>query len=83
LAFVFNPAGGSPAGNGMWERLTVVETESALLVADADDPDDWVVAFAKNDEFPARTWAERMTALYNSGVRRPYPQLSDWAQKQK
>ncbi len=47
------------------ERLVVLETETALVVAPEDDPDDWIAVFAKGPEFPALDWAERMAALFN------------------
>ena len=47
------------------DELVVVETDVAFLVTFGGDPDDWVAAFAKGGDFPARTWAERMAALYN------------------
>jgi hypothetical protein len=48
----------------MAERLTIVETETAVLVVWAEDPEDWVARFAKRPGFPARAWAERMVGLY-------------------
>ena len=47
------------------ERLTIVETETAVFVAYATNPNDWVARFEKTTTFPARTWAERMVARYD------------------
>jgi hypothetical protein len=55
----------------MWEQLTTVDTETAVLVAPADDPEDWVACFEKRAGFPAQAWAERMVALHNRGERKP------------
>jgi hypothetical protein len=49
-------------------RLVVVEERDRILVARADDPADWLCAFAKADGFPARRWAEDMARTYNARV---------------
>lgn len=50
----------------MWGRLTIIDMGRELRVAPIDDPDDWVVCFAKESGFPAQEWADRMIALYNA-----------------
>lgn len=50
----------------MWGPLTIIDTGRELRVAPIAEPDDWVVCFVKEPGFPAREWAERMTALYNA-----------------
>jgi hypothetical protein len=52
-------------------RLEVVETESAYLVTEAGDPEDWLVLFEKNPRFPAMEWAENMVGIFNLRVGRP------------
>jgi hypothetical protein len=47
------------------ERLTVIEVEGSFMVANEDDPSDWVACFTPDDRFPAREWAARMAELYN------------------
>lgn len=49
----------------MPERLIVVELEGTFVVANEDDPSDWVACFTQDERFPARDWAERMAELYN------------------
>lgn len=51
----------------MVEELVIVEQERKIIVAWADDPEDWVASFEKQPGFPARQWAERMVELYNRG----------------
>lgn len=46
-------------------RLAVREEEGAFLVVRAGDPEDWLVRFEKDGEFPAREWAENMVRVYN------------------
>lgn len=46
------------------QELTIVETKTAVIVAYAASPDDWVARFEKTAAFPAYEWAERMVALY-------------------
>lgn len=46
------------------DRLIVIETETAFVVAWAQAPEDWVASFDKSGRFPARDWAERMVTLY-------------------
>jgi hypothetical protein len=46
-------------------RLVVVEQEGNFVVANEDDPNDWVACFSHDARFPARGWAERMAELYN------------------
>jgi hypothetical protein len=47
-------------------RLVVVEEPERVLVTRADDPADWLCAFAKADGFEARRWAEDMARTYNA-----------------
>jgi hypothetical protein len=46
-------------------ELAVREEEGAFLVVRAEDPEDWLVRFAKSPDFPAREWAENMVRVYN------------------
>jgi hypothetical protein len=62
------------------DELVVIETDVAFLVTFGGDPDDWVAAFAKGGDFPARAWAERMAALYNV---REFPDRYLWFRAQK
>ena len=48
--------------------LVVVEEAEQVLVAWADEPTDWLCAFAKEPGFPARRWAEDMAQTYNARV---------------
>jgi hypothetical protein len=48
------------------DRLTVLEERDRFLVAHEDDLADWVCAFAKDGDFPARQWAENMARTYNA-----------------
>ena len=52
----------------MSDRLTVVEERDRFLVAREDDVTDWLCAFAKEGDFPARQWAENMARTYNARV---------------
>ncbi|MEM7344405.1 MAG: hypothetical protein AAF485_09170 [Chloroflexota bacterium] len=54
----------------MLNKLTIIETETVLIVAFADNPDDWLARFEKGAGFPAQQWAERMVSLYNQPERR-------------
>ena len=45
-------------------QLTVVETKDEYLVVWDNNHADWVARFKKDDEFPARMWAERMQSLF-------------------
>jgi hypothetical protein len=47
-------------------ELTVVDAGPYCRVATAADPEDWIVQFEKQPDFPALDWATRMTALYNA-----------------
>jgi hypothetical protein len=47
-------------------RLAVVEEADRVLVVAEDDPADWLCAFAKADDFPARRWAQDMARTYNA-----------------
>jgi squalene cyclase len=47
-------------------RLVVIEEPERVLVAWEDDPGDWLCAFAKAPEFPARRWADDMARIYNA-----------------
>ena len=47
-------------------RLAVVELPDRVLVARAGDPADWLCAFAKEDGFAARRWADDMVRTYNA-----------------
>ena len=51
-------------------RLVVREEEAAFLVVRAEDPDDWLARFEKEDGFPARQWAENMARVYNRRLER-------------
>lgn len=42
----------SRSGSKMCDQLIIVEHENAIVVAWADDPDDWVVDFDKHPGFP-------------------------------
>jgi hypothetical protein len=48
-----------------WDRLTIIDGGDSVYVAPQDDPDDWIVCFAKAPAFPAHAWAERMVQFYN------------------
>ena len=62
------------ASDGEAERLLeVVETETAYLVTEAGDPDDWLVSFGKAPAFPAAAWAEGMVRIFNAGRRPTLP----------
>jgi hypothetical protein len=50
-------------------RLVVVEEADRVLVARAEDPSDWLCAFAKTGDFPARRWADDMVRTYNARLR--------------
>ena len=47
-------------------RLAVVEEADRVLVVRADDPTDWLCAFAKAGGFPAQRWAQDMARTYNA-----------------
>ena len=47
-------------------RLAVVDDGDRVLVVLEDDPSDWVCAFAKTADFPARRWAQDMARTYNA-----------------
>jgi hypothetical protein len=47
-------------------RLTVVEEADRFVVVCADDPADWLCAFAKDGGFPAARWAQDMARTYNA-----------------
>ena len=49
-------------------RLVVIEETERVIVAWEDEPDDWLVAFAKAPGFPARRWADDMARTYNARV---------------
>jgi hypothetical protein len=51
------------------ERLVVLEHDGIYVVANEEDPSDWVAAFTPADRFPARDWAERMAELFNLRTR--------------
>ena len=46
-------------------RLTVWEAGATVFVGWEGAEEDWIASFAKDEEFPARAWAERMADLYN------------------
>ena len=54
------------SGRPVAGRLTVVEERDRVLVVLEDDPSDWVCAFAKDHDFPARRWAQDMARTYNA-----------------
>jgi len=58
-------------------EFTVIEKETAYLVAPAADPEDWVASFQKSPDFPARRWAERMVALYNQRLAASLPEAGE------
>ena len=47
-------------------RLAVVEEGDRVLVVLEEDPSDWLCAFYKADDFPARRWAQDMARTYNA-----------------
>jgi hypothetical protein len=47
-------------------RLAVVDEADRVLVVLEADPSDWVCAFAKTRDFPARRWAQDMARTYNA-----------------
>jgi len=51
-------------------RLAVREEEDAFLVVRADDPEDWLVRFERDGDFPAREWADNMANVYNRRLTR-------------
>ena len=53
-------------------RLTLIETDYEVVVAWADNPEDWVARFKKDGEFPAHYWAERMQSLYTEKTITPH-----------
>ena len=54
------------SGRPVAGRLAVVEEGDRVLVVLEDDPSDWVCAFAKTPDFPARRWAQDMARTYNA-----------------
>lgn len=58
------------SGRQVAGRLVVVEEADRVLVAREDDPTDWVCAFARTEDFPARRWAEDMVRTWNARVER-------------
>jgi hypothetical protein len=40
-------------------------------VVRAEDPDDWLARFDKDEGFPAREWAENMARVYNRRLELP------------
>ena len=44
--------------------LTIHESAEAVRVVFNNDPDDWLVEDRKENDFPARQWAERIINLY-------------------
>lgn len=63
-----------------WAPLTLVETEEAVFVVSASDPEDWVACFQKRSHFPAHDWAERMVELHNTGTGQPLDTVGTLAQ---
>ncbi len=51
-------------------RLAFREEETAFLVVREADPDDWLVRFDKDGDFPAREWAENMVRVFNRRLER-------------
>jgi hypothetical protein len=47
-------------------RLAVVDEGDRGLVVVEADPSDWLCAFEKADDFPARRWAQDMARTYNA-----------------
>jgi hypothetical protein len=60
-------------------KLAVIESETAVYVVIADDPDDWIACFTKLPDFPALKWAERMVFLHNHGLSSPVKKLVEKA----
>lgn len=58
----------SRSGSKMHDELIIIEHKNAIIVAWADDPDDWIVRSDKHPGFPALRWAERMLELHNRGA---------------
>jgi hypothetical protein len=56
--------GGS--GSPVDGRLAVVEDSEAFAVVIDDDASDWLVRFGKDEEFPARAWADNMARVLNA-----------------
>ena len=54
------------SGRPVAGRLAVVDEADRVLVVLEDDPTDWVCAFAKAQDFPARRWAQDMARTYNA-----------------
>ena len=54
------------SGRPVAGRLAVVDEDDRVLVVLEDDPSDWVCAFAKARDFPARRWAQDMAQTYNA-----------------
>ena len=55
----------SSSGYKMSDQRIIVEQANVVIVAWADDQEDWVVCFDKHPGFPALRWAERLVELYN------------------
>ena len=54
------------SGRQVAGRLAVVDEPDRVLVVLEDDPSDWICAFAKARDFPARRWAQDMARTYNA-----------------
>jgi hypothetical protein len=52
-------------------RLTVLEERDAFVVVREEDPGDWLTRFEKNQDFPARAWAENMVRVFNRRLNDP------------
>ena len=57
-------------GEAMDGRLAVREEEGAFLVVRVGDTEDWLARFDKDEDFPAREWAENMVSVYNRRLAR-------------
>ncbi len=55
----------SSSGSKMSDQRIIIEQENVVIVAWADDQEDWVVRFDKHPGVLALHWAERMVELYN------------------
>lgn len=58
--------------------LVLVRSETEYRIAWAEDPEDWIVSFEKNANFPAYAWAERMLILANVRKKSNTPFPSPW-----
>lgn len=50
--------------------LALAEDDAAWYVVAADDDEDWLVRFEKDDVFPGAAWAANMVATFNARLER-------------